>query len=192
MKIGYSVEGSADRALLKGLHRRWCPGADLMEGRFRGTTGQSARREIPNICLELGAKGADLIVFLRDSNEEVWREVLKAEEARCRPEHRHFAVFGVCDRNVECWISADPEWLGLKTGRPPAEFRTEDPKAAVAAAFGIRPGDRKEKELAELVAEAPLRGWLHSKSFADFYEKLRQQSKKHGCNMENLLEGRTG
>jgi hypothetical protein len=48
MKIGYSVEGSTDRAVLKGLQRRWCPSAELLEGRFRGTTGQSARREIPN------------------------------------------------------------------------------------------------------------------------------------------------
>lgn len=36
MSIGYSVEGATDRAFLKGLRRRWCPGAALIEGSFRG------------------------------------------------------------------------------------------------------------------------------------------------------------
>ena len=77
MKIGYSVEGSTDRAPLEGLKRRWCREAELIPGKFRGTSGQSQRREIPNTCIELSAKGADVIVFLRDANTENWREVLK-------------------------------------------------------------------------------------------------------------------
>src|SRR5271157_676732 len=104
MKIGYSIEGSTDRAMLRGLQRRWCPQAELVEGRFRGTSRESQRREIPRTCLELALKGADVIVFLRDTNEEDWRRVLKAEEARCRPEHQHLAVFGVCARNAESWL----------------------------------------------------------------------------------------
>jgi len=103
MKIGYSVEGSTDRALLLGLKRRWCRDAELIPGQFRGTSGQSQRREIPNTCIELSAKGADVIVFLRDANAEDWREVLKSDEARCRTEHRHIVVFGVCARNIECY-----------------------------------------------------------------------------------------
>jgi len=70
MKIGYSVEGSTDRAFLEGLRRRWCPQAELIEGRFRGRSGQSQRREIPQTCLELVTKGTEVVVFLRDANEE--------------------------------------------------------------------------------------------------------------------------
>ena len=47
MKIGYSVEGSTDRAVLQGLKQRWCPEAQLVEGRFRGTSGQSQHRDCP-------------------------------------------------------------------------------------------------------------------------------------------------
>jgi len=188
MTIGFSVEGSFDRALLKGLQQRWCPAAALLEGRFRGTTGQSARREIPNVCVELCAKGADLIVFLRDANLEDWRVVVRAEENRCRPEHRHLAIFGVCDRNVECWIAADPDWLAQETAHSPEEFRGHDPKDAVWAALGIVGRDRKETEIIALVQRAPLCNWLNNASFADFYDKLWQKSKEHRCALENLRE----
>lgn len=191
MRIGYSVEGSADRAVLKGLQRRWCPAATLLEGRFRGTTGQSARREIPNVCVELCAKGAELIVFLRDANLEDWRAVVRAEESRCRPEHRHLAVFGVCNRNVECWIAADPAWLAEETGRSPDEFRVNDPKDAVCAALGVTGRERKEPEIAALVERAPLRNWLNNASFADFYDKLWQKSKERHCALESIREGPT-
>lgn len=66
MRIGFSVEGSTDAALLRGLRDRWCPEAELLAGNMRGTTRQSARREIAKICVELKAKGVDVIVFLRD------------------------------------------------------------------------------------------------------------------------------
>jgi hypothetical protein len=186
MTIGYSVEGSLDRALLKGLQQRWCPAATLLEGRFRGTTRQAARREIPNVCAELCAKGADLIVFVRDANLEDWRDVARAEENRCRPEHRHLAIFGVCDHNGECWIAADPEWLARETGHSPEEFLVDDPKDAVSTALGIIGRERKEPEIAALVQRAPLRNWLNNPSFADFYNKLWQKSKEYHCTLENL------
>jgi len=61
MSIGYSVEGSTDRAFLEGLRRRWRPDAALIEGSFRGASGISLRRDIPRICQELGYKGARVI-----------------------------------------------------------------------------------------------------------------------------------
>ena len=64
MKIGYSVEGSTDRAVIMGLKHRWCPKAERpIEGGFRGTSGLSRFRELPKICVELMSKGVDLIVF---------------------------------------------------------------------------------------------------------------------------------
>jgi hypothetical protein len=188
MTLGYSVEGSTDRALLKGLQVRWCRDAQLIEGRFRGSSGQSQRREIPNICTDLVSKGVDLIVFLRDSNAEDWREVLKGDKARCRDEHKHLTVFGVCDRNVECWLCADADWLGSKTGKPPSEFRVGDPKRVFEEAMGISSLDRKEREIANLVCDAPLRNWLSNRSFEDFYNQLWQTSKERGCSIENLRE----
>jgi hypothetical protein len=188
MKIGYCVEGSTDRATLHGLQQRWCSHAELIEGPFRGTSGLSQRREIPKIRVGLVAKGVDLIVFLRDANNENRREVLNTYKEHCRPEHRHSAIFGVCDRNIECWFCADPEWIAGETQHQAAEFRGDDPKAAFEEAIGITRFDKKEQEIAAMVLRAPLKNWLTNRSFREFYEKLRDKSQEMGCRMENLLD----
>ncbi|HXR06379.1 MAG TPA: hypothetical protein VN765_03555, partial [Candidatus Acidoferrum sp.] len=157
--------------------------------KFRGTTGQSQRREIPNTCRELVFKGADPIVFLRDANDENWREVLKMDEARCPPQARHLAVFGVCSRNVESWLCCQSSWIAFQTGRQPNEFRVDDPKGIFESAIGISRSDKKEETIANLVKDAPLRDWLTNPSFADFYEKLWNKSKFIACcNLENLRQ----
>jgi hypothetical protein len=188
MKIGYCVEGSTDRAVLRGLNQRWCPHAQLIEGSFRGTTGLSQRREIPKVCIELIAKGVELIVFLRDANNEDWREVLRAYEGGCRTEHQHVAVFAVCDRNIECWLCADADWLAKETQHEAAVFRVDDPKSAFARARGIMGSDKKESEITALVQRAPLKKWLSNRSFREFYDRVRAKSKEQGCKIENLLE----
>jgi hypothetical protein len=169
VKIGFSVEGSTDRAFLTGLRDRWCPQAHLIEGHFRGTTGVSQRREIPNTCRELAFKGADVAVFMRDANREDWQEVRQADRARCLLDHRHVAIFAVCDRNVECWLCADPDWLADRTGRPRADFTVDDPKGVFESAMQIKSTDKKEPEIATLVQDAPLRQWLRNRSFDAFY-----------------------
>ncbi|MCU0917977.1 MAG: hypothetical protein MUC88_25955 [Planctomycetes bacterium] len=186
MKVGYCVEGSTDRVALRGLQQRWCPQAQLVEGSFRGTSGLSQRREIPKICVELLARGAELIVFLRDANDENWRQVLKTYEGHCRADHQHLAIFGVCDRNVECWCCTDADWIGKETGRQPSEFRVADPKGVFEEAMGVTRWDRKEEEVAALVQRAPLRNWLGNSSFEQFYERIRDKSKERGCQVENL------
>lgn len=188
MKIGYCVEGSTDRATLNGLNQRWCPHAQLIEGSFRGTSGLSQRREIPKICIELVAKGAEFIVFLRDANNEDWREVLKTYEGHCRADHKHLTIFGVCDRNIECWLCADVGWIAKETGHQPSEFRMTDPKEAFEKAMHITGFDRKEQEIALLVKRAPLRNWLSNRSFEEFYERIWDKSKERGCKVENLQE----
>jgi hypothetical protein len=131
MKIGYSVEGSTDRALITGLRNRWRPDAELVEGKFRGQTHTSRRREIPRICQELSRKGADLIVFLTDSNLNPWQDVQKADADKCPPQYRRLSIFGVCLRNAECWLAADSGHIANFSGRNEPEFRVADPKQAL-------------------------------------------------------------
>jgi len=187
MKVAFCVEGNVDRAVLQGLRDRWCPEAELLEGRFRG---QLSRSQIPKECRILTAKGADLVVFLRDANRENWREVLRADEAKCPLEYRHRVVFGVCDRNAECWLAADPDHLASHVGRARAEFAADDPAPAVKAAFGLFGFDKElqEPRVACYVATAPLKRWLVNKSFEDFFGRLWQKSKELGCSIENLRE----
>jgi hypothetical protein len=188
MRIGYSVEGSTDRALITGLRNRWCPNADLLEGKFRGQTRTSRRREVPKICQELSYKGADVIIFLTDSNVSAWREVQRGDAEKCPPQYQHLCVFGVCLRNAECWLVADPGHIANFSGRNEQEFRVEDPKGVVESAFGVTGTEKQEDRIAEFVRTAHLRRWLTNASFEDFFEQIWQKSKELGCDLENLRE----
>jgi len=188
MRIGYSVEDSTHRAFLKGLSQRWCPHAELFEGRFRGSTNLSLRREFPKICDEFVARSVDAMVFLRDANDEDWRQAQVNERSAFPAQYLSRAVHGVADRNVECWICADPDWTGRRLGLAPEQFRVQNPKGAFERASGIQRADRKEAEIAELVREAPLHKWLGRPSFEDFYEQLRARSQQLGCTIENLRD----
>ena len=185
MEIGYSVEGSTDRALLHGLRDRWCPEAELIKGKIRGQTRRP--REIPNIYTELKFKGADIVIFMRDANNENWREVLAAESKYCKPENQDFTIFAVCNRNVECWICADVRWIKEQL-RSEDDFSIKGAKDAFEQAMQISRDDNKESEIIELVKKAPLKQWLQNRSFKDFYEKLRDKSQELGCRIENLLD----
>ena len=151
MKIGFSVEGSTDRAIITGLKNRWCPDAELVEGRFRGQTQTSRHREIPKICQELSIKKAELIVFLTDSNVNSWREVQKAEADKCPLQYQHLSIFAVCLRNSECWLAADPGHIAKCFNRSEPEFRVEDPKPIVESSFGITGTEKQEAAVAEFV-----------------------------------------
>lgn len=188
MNIGYSVQGSTDRAFLVGLKTRWCPDANLIEGRFRGSTRDSLRREYRKICAEFQEKSVDVMVFLTDADTGEWREVQKNERAKFPAEHLNRAIHGVAQRNVECWICAAPEWLAKKLDVAVDAFRAHDPKKAFEQALEIDRDDRKEAEIAALVCQAPLKDWLTNPSFDDFYEQARDLSQQFGCLIENLRE----
>jgi len=188
MTIGFSVQGSTDRALLHGLRTRWCPNAGLIQGPFRGSTQESLRREYRKICEQFVEQNVEVMVFLTDADTEPWREVQRNERSRFPAEHLPHAVHGVADRNVECWICADPQWLARELGAGPEQFQCENPKRAFERVLGISRDDSKEAEIAALVSKAPLHRWLIEPSFEDLYEQLRDQSQQLGCCVENLRD----
>jgi hypothetical protein len=189
MRIGFSVEGSTDRAFICGLKDRWCPAAILEEGAFRGTTALSRRRECKRICEEFLLKGVDVMIFLTDANDGPWREVRDEERAKFPADHLFQCVHGVPDRNIECWICAAPEWLAEQLGVDASPFRDADPKGAFESAMHITRDDKKEGRIAELIAIAPMGSWLErSRSFEDFYDSLRAFSLRLGCEIENLRD----
>lgn len=188
MKIGYAVEGSTDRALITGLAARWCPQALLVEGAFRGSTGMSLRREYRKICDEFIIKEVDVMVFLTDANGQDWREVQRNERQHFPEDRFHQSMHGVCDRNVECWLCADTGWIASQLGAEAVAFEVEDPKRVFERGIGINRDDRKEKQIADLVRDAPLRNWLHNRSFEDFYQQIWHLSGTTGCAIENLRE----
>jgi hypothetical protein len=189
MSIGYSVEGATDRGLLEGLRRRWCPAATLIEGSFRGTARISLRRDIPRICKELDHKGASVIIFLTDANNQDWRQVKQRESKFVPTEFRHLVLYGVADQNVECWLKADQDYLAQRLSIPREALDVPDPKGIFEQALGITSYDRKEEEIASIVHGAPLRNWLNeSPSFEAFYEDARVISRQQGCLIPNERE----
>ena len=191
MRIGYAVQGSTDRAFLYGLKDRWCEDAEMVEGAFRGSTGLSLRRELTKICNELfWHKACDVIVFLSDADEVNWREIQRREVNKLPDSIRPFAVYGMADRNIECWLCADARYIAERTERAAEDFAVADPKGAFESAMHISRDDRRETEIAELVREAGanvLRRWLEkNRSFEDFYDQLRAVSRQRGCVIENL------
>ncbi|MEA3340544.1 MAG: hypothetical protein U9R15_11310 [Chloroflexota bacterium] len=174
MSIGYSVEGATDRAFLEGLRQRWCSDAVLIEGSFRGASGISLRRDIPRICRELGHKGANVIVFLTDANEQDWRRVKRRESEYVPVEFGHVTLYGVADRNIECWMAADRDYLTQRLNIAAETLDVPDPKGVIERALGVTSYDRKEKVIASIVRESPIRNWLRrSPSFEAFYEDAR-------------------
>ena len=186
MSIGYSVEGATDRAFLEGLRQRWCPDARLIEGAFRGP---HIRREIPKICRELSHKGANVIVFLTDANKQDWRKVKKRESHLVPAEFQHMTLYGVTDRNVERWLTADRDYAARRLGILSEELDVPDPKGVFNRALGITSYDKKEAEITAIVLDAPMHNWLQrSRSFEAFYEDAWALGKRKGHPIPNERE----
>lgn len=165
----------------------------MVEGAFRGSTGLSLRRELAKICDDLfWKKECDVIVFLSDADVADWRTVQRREVSRLPDEIQHFAVYGMADRNIECWLCADPHYVAGVTGREAGDFAVDDPKGAFEAAMDITRDDKRETEIAQFVREARtdvLQRWLeNSGSFEDFYDQLWTVSRQRDCTIENLRE----
>lgn len=189
MKIGYSVQGSTDRAFLMGLKQRWCPHAALVEGPFRGSTRVSLRREYQKICEQFVMNGVDIMVFLTDADGADWRDVQRNERASFPLERLHYAIHGVAERNIECWICADPSWIAQELGAQAEDFRVDDPKGIFERMLGIDRDSKQEQQISALVERGPLTAWLAaSRSFEDFYEAARNSSQQLGCKIENLRD----
>ena len=190
MKIGYAVQGSTDRAFLRGLKKRWCPDAAMVEGLFRGSTGLSLRRELAKICDDLfKQKACDVLVFLSDADSANWRDVRLNELQKLPEDIRSLTVYGIADRNVECWLCADQKYVASRTGRRAEEFRVDDPKRVFESGIGITRDEKKEDEIVALIKDATLdvlKRWLDNRSFQDFYDQLRAVSKQRECEIENL------
>ena len=186
MKIGYAPEGWVDAGFFWGMHKRFCPDAELVEGHFRGSIAKSLRREYTKIFDELSFKGVDLVVILTDANEDDWRERKRNETRMVPSEFKHMTVLGIPDRNIECWICADTAWIAGKLERSQSDFEVDNPKGAFENAVGR--GNRER--VAELVCEAPIATWYARKeSFEDFYDELRGVGKlRLLCEIDNLRD----
>lgn len=194
MKIGYYVQGSADEAFVHGLAQRWCPDAERAQSKFRGSSGISFRREIEKALWDLrDDKSCDLLVVLTDSDENAWRDVQKREWARVPVDCRHMCVFGVAERNIECWLAIDRVALARELQCDPSDIPTDDPSSFVKRRFGLGERDAARTEAKDRVSRfvkgAPMKSWIEgSESFEEFYEDVRRLAKQRKCDLPNERE----
>lgn len=193
MKIGYYVQGDVDEAIVRGLAERWCPDAELAEGRFRGSSRGSFRREIQKSLWDLkNAKACDILIVLTDSDSSQWREVKNRESAKIPADCRHLTVYGVADRNAECWLAIDRAALAEAIDCPAEDIPDGDPSDFIKRGFGLSDRDRREDGKARVsafVAQAPLKSWIEgSESFEAFYLDARRFALQAECAFPNELE----
>ncbi len=194
MKIGYYVQGTTDEAFVHGLAKRWCPQADLAAGRFRGSSRISFRREIANALWDLrDDKRCDVLVVLTDSDVAAWREVKRREWSRVPEDCQHMCVFGVAERNIECWLAINRNVLAKELNCTPDDIPRDDPSGFVKRKFGLgERGDAREDakgRVTQFVAQAPVKSWIEgSESFKSFYGEARSLAARTKCEMPNELE----
>ena len=194
MKIGYYVQGTTDEAFVHGLADRWCPNAERAQGKFRGSSPISFRREIANALWDLrDDKHCDVLIVLTDSDEYPWREVKRREWERVPEDCRHLCVFGVAKRNIECWLAIDREALARELGCKRADIPAGDPSGFVKRQFGLGKRDAAREEaktrVSRFVANAPLKTWIErADSFEDFYRDARALGTQMNCSIPNELE----
>jgi len=194
MRIGYYVQGSADEAFVHGLAKRWCPEATLAAGKFRGSSPLSFRREIAKALKELrDVQGCDVLVVLTDSDENPWRDVKRREWQKVPDDCRHLCVFGVAERNIECWLAADAPALAARFGHGVGDIPKDDPSGFVKRRFGLglrgAARDDAKAQVVEFVSAAPFKSWIeNSPSFRDFYDDARSLAAQITCAMPNELD----
>ncbi len=194
MRIGYYVQGSTDEAFVHGLARRWCPQADMAPGKFRGESRISFRREIANALWDLrDDKRCDVLVVLTDSDVTPWREVKRSEWARVPEDCQHMCVFGVAERNIECWLAVNRDALAKALNCTPEEIPTDDPSGFVKRRFdlGARGAAREDAKgrVTQFVAQAPVKSWIEgSESFKSFYQDVRSLAARTKCSLPNEME----
>lgn len=194
MKIGYYVQGTVDEAFVKGLSERYCPKAVLAKGKFRGASAPSLRRDLRIALLDLrNNHSCDYLVVLTDADDAEWHDIYKREWDKVPIDCKHITVFGVANRNIECWLSIDRSALAAELGCKAEDIPTDNPSGFVKRKFGVgsRGTERQagKERIEKFVSEVSFYNWLQNcKSFEHFWDQIYTLSKQSDCTIPNERE----
>jgi hypothetical protein len=192
------AQGPNDIGFLMGLRDRLGCGAELInyqaDPRLRQRSSLLKRGQAKLICeVSLNQYPVDLIVRLTDGDTRRCHEV-RNKTVEAFPENvRAMLVCGVCDRDVEHWLSLDPHYLARELEFDPSEL----PAARLERSSFVKSKVSQRAKatrtsfvdvVAELVREAPLHSWLANPAFADFYDQCRDAAQRRGCEVTNLRD----
>ncbi len=192
IRIGFFVQGAVDRAFVKGLVDRFCPDAVVEFGRYRNSTSLGLKRELRVACEALLVqKSCSYLVILTDSDSGDWRRVHARESRHIPPNYADRCIFGVADRNIECWLSINQDTLARFLGCQSSELSSPDPSGIVQKLFGFTNRDLTDDQNDEMVSgflrDAPIQHWRrNSKSFEHFWDQVYELSKRAGCQIDHF------
>ncbi len=192
-------QGPNDIGFLEGLRDRLGCFAQLVNFeneprlRRRGTwTRKKEAKLILKTCLQ--KYRLDLIVSLTDGDASKWQHVRQEEHDRWPAEWQSMLVCGVCDRDVEHWITLDPIYAGQVCGFERSELPPDrkDRSRFVKRRIQRRllPGQTYTEFLADFVRKAPtstIRSWLADPAFGAFYQDCLAAAARHQCRVKNEL-----
>jgi hypothetical protein len=188
MRVGFSVEDATHEGVVHGLRDRWCKGAELVGGRYRGRSGKRRRAELRQDFEQLRRRGCDCVVILRDADTRSWHQAVRDERGKLPDQPDVPVVIGAPTRNIECWLSADPVHFASTVGGDETQIRNarkDDPKGLVQAALKQK-ADADDTSVAEAIEgytrDAPLAQWLEMNCFNAFYEECQQLAADMGCD----------
>ena len=132
------------------------------------------------------------MVVLTDADGNPWRRIKTRESARIGDEFKHLIVFGVADRNIECWLAINREALAVALECAVDDIPEVDPSEFIKRRWGLSDRDRRvaaKAHVCDYVAQAPLKSWVEgSESFEDFYRDARRFAQQSRCAFPNELE----
>ena len=188
------VEGSVDRAFLRGLKERYCRTAQLVEGIYRGRSGATIRREL-TIELPLLFKKEDcvFVVVLTDSNDQDWMTIFNREFNKVPVDLRYKTIYGVAQRNIECWLCLDRDALARRLNCEPQELDVPDPSRVVKRRFGFVRDPFENEQAEHLVSDFVSDSAYHtltnrSSSFKHFWNQVREKAALANCQLSGSLD----
>ena len=125
---------------------------------------------------------------MTDSDENRWQEVKQREWKKVPQDCQHLAVFGVADRNIECWLALDRQALADEIHCDANDLAVDDPKGVIESGFeyGRRDIEEVKRRIRDFVCNGPIKNWIRAgDSFEDFYGDVRALAARTGCNVPN-------
>lgn len=191
-------QGPNDLGFLDGLRQLLGCRAELVnrlsdgsEARLRGHVTR-AKQDAKYIWDHRG--DVDLIVRLTDGDTDRPQDTIREELDRWPPEAHPLLVCGVCDRDVEHWMSLDPDYVARQLGFGGRQLprRREERSGFIKNRIKERcAGQDYLAFVAGFVSNAPsetLRHWLDNAAFSRFYDQCRGAAQQHTCPVKNLRD----
>jgi hypothetical protein len=106
-RIGVIYQDATSLGLLIGLQQRLGCSAEIVEPTASiGRSTNMNRRQATLAWQQFYSRGAELIIRLTDADGNRWQDVKRYELDVFPPASRSILICGVCDRNVESWLTA--------------------------------------------------------------------------------------